>query len=164
MNLRLAVFGLAMTSVLLSEQAIAQTYGNQLRGINQISLLIEPLDEDQKECQLTEALIHDAFMYPASGARFVIVKEAIAVPKMYFNITTLFFRQNQVCFSNVDIRLQVHQEARLETSGRSILATILLWNVSSVRSSVRGRHAQPIREAIEEATKKFVTDWNLDNK
>jgi hypothetical protein len=90
MNLKLAVFGLAIASVVLGDQAQAQTYRNQLRGINQIGFLIENLDEDQKECQLTEALIRDAFMYPASGARFVVNKTSNP-PHMYFGITTLFF-------------------------------------------------------------------------
>src|SRR5262249_50201094 len=87
MNLKLAV-GLVIASLLLGDQAQAQTFGNQLRGINQISLRIEPLDEDNKECQVTEALIRDAFMFPASGARFG-VQEKFALPPMYFNIMTL---------------------------------------------------------------------------
>ena len=163
MKPKLVVFGFFVACLLLDGQAQAQTYRNQLRGINQIGLLVEPLDDDQKECGLTEALIRDAFMYPASGARFV-VKEVVGVPHMYFNITTLFFRQNQVCFSNIDVRLRVFQEMKLEASGRNILATIQLWNDTLVRSSSKGRHAQAIREEIDQKTKKFITDWNLDNK
>jgi hypothetical protein len=60
----IAIFGLV---ILLSSQAQAQTVGNNLRGVNQFKLLFQPLDGEAKECQLTEALIHDAFMYPASG-------------------------------------------------------------------------------------------------
>lgn len=163
MNLKRAVFGLLMGSFLFADQAQAQTYRNQLRAINQISYLLEPLDEDQKECQLTEALIRDAFMFPASSARFV-VQEQLGLPAFYINVTTLLFKRNDVCFSNIDMRLRVFQEMKLETSGRSIFATILLWNVSSVRSSVKGQHGRSVREAIEEGTKKFITNWNLDNK
>jgi hypothetical protein len=62
------------------------------------------------------------------------------------------------------MRLRAYQELKLETSGRNIFATIELWNGSWVQSSIKAQHAQALREAIEGGAKKFITDWNLDNK
>ena len=162
MNLKLAVFGVVIASLLFADQAQAQTLGNKLRGINQISLLIEQLDDATKACQITDALIQSAFMYPASGARFVVVKTSINVPNMYFNIVTV--RPNQICVSNIDMLLYVDQEVKLKASNRDIYAVIQLWTGGSIRSSANGQHAQAVRDTIERVTKKFITDWNLDNK
>jgi hypothetical protein len=168
MNLKLT-FGLLTASILLAEQAQAQMSGNQLRGIDQITLVFEQLDEDQKECQITEALIRESFMYPASGARFVVKETMPGVPHgfpfIHFNITTLSSRQNQACLSNRDMRLRAIQDVKLVASGRNIFGVIQLWFGGGVlQVSPKGRHGQAIREGIEEKTKKFITDWNLDNK
>jgi|SRR5215470_302564 len=113
MKSKLAIFGLAMTSLVLIDQALAQTLDNVLRGINRIGL-IEQLDEDAKECRITETLVRDAFMHPASGGRLVIANDPISLPFMYMKITTLFHKQSQLCSSNVDMRLQVHQGVKLD--------------------------------------------------
>jgi hypothetical protein len=39
-----------------------------------------------------------------------------------------------------------------------------LWRGGSISSSAKGRHGQNVRGEIEKVTKKFITDWNLDNK
>ena len=165
--MKLAVFGLVVAG-LLSAQAQARTNGNQLRGINQISLQFDRFNDDEKDCHITQNLIRDAFMYPASTARF-IVKETVGVPHglpfMDFNVNTILFKSDQLCFSNIDMRLRVFQDAKLEASGRYIFAFIEVWSVGSMlRVSDNGRHRQLVRDAIEGATKKFITDWNLDNK
>src|SRR4051794_18019838 len=72
MNLKVLVFGIVIASILLAEQAQAQTRGNQLRGINQMRLVVDPPVTYGRECQITETLVRDAFMFPASGARFVV--------------------------------------------------------------------------------------------
>jgi hypothetical protein len=165
MNSKPAVFALVIASLLLADKAQAQIYPiNDLRGINRIRLLVEKLNESHDECRITEALIRDAFMYPASGARFVVVNDILGVPFMYFNIATMWIKSDQRCFSHVDMRLQVNQNVKLEASGRTIFSTIELWTLQSIWTSGKDRHAQAIRDSIEQMTKKFITDWNLDNK
>jgi len=167
MNSKLAVFGIVIASLLLGEQAQAQTRGNSLRGINQIDLVIPALNKSSEECQITEALIRDAFMYTASGARFSLIRDSqfqFFVPFFYFNTMTLSFKPDQLCVSAIEMRLRVTQQVELKASGQSILARIELWNDGSIRSSAKGQHGDVIRDWIERATKRFITDWNLDNK
>jgi len=168
MNLKLAVFGLAMTSLLLlllPNRVHAQTaFAGNLRGINQIDLLIEVLSENAKACQITDALIHDAFMNPANGARFAMKEGQDPFPFMYFNITTLFDRLNELCVSNISMHLQVHQDVKLEATGRSVFTTVQLWSGGAMRISTRDRHGQAVRDVIETHTKIFIADWNLGNK
>jgi len=170
MKPNLAVFGLFIGGLLLSSQAQAQTDDNRLRGINQFNLMIQALQasgEDWKECQITVPLIRDAFMFPTSGARFVVNErldiqdQKFRAPFMYIDVGT---RSDQLCVSPIDMRLLVGQEVKLEASGRNILAPILLWTFRAMRSSAKDRHGQVVREAIDLGTKKFITDWNLDNK
>jgi hypothetical protein len=60
--------------------------------------------------------------------------------------------------------LRVFQPVKLAASGRPIHASIDLWNSEAIQSSAKGEHGQAVRDVIEEQTKKFITDWNLDNK
>jgi hypothetical protein len=165
MKLKLAVFWLAMASLLLPNRVQAQTaFAGNLRGINQIDLLIEVLSENAKACQITDALIHDAFMHPASSARFTMKEGHDRLPFMYFNITTLFDKPNELCVSNISMHLHVHQDVKLEATGRSVFTTVQLWSGGAMTISTRGRHGQAVRDVIATHTKKFITDWDLGNK
>jgi hypothetical protein len=163
MNWKLAAFGIVIASILLAEQAQPQPQPSRakLRGINQIGLTVEVLSEVAKECRISEALIRDAFMYPASSARFA-VKENVLLPYMYFNIITL--KPVQLCASAIDMSFRVSQGVKLEASGQFIFATIELWNDGGLRVSSNHQHGQAVRNEIEEETKKFITAWNLDNR
>jgi len=165
MNLKLAVFGLAMASLLLPNRVHAQTaFAGNLRGINQIDLLVEVLSENAKACQITDALIHDAFMYPASSARFAMKEGHDRSPFMYFNITTLFNKLNELCVSYISMHLQIHQDVKLEATGRSVFTTVQLWSGGAMGISTRDRHGQVVRDVVATHTKKFITDWNLGNQ
>ena len=153
---------LVIAGLLLAGQAQAQTRGNQLSGINEISLLIEDLDDTAKDCRITQDLVRDAFMYPVSSARFVVKEQAD--PRMYLNITTLTANQRQLCISNLRMEFGLYEYVTPRASGRRIFALIELWGKGYMRSSTLSDHGRTVREAIERGTKQFITDWNLDNK
>jgi hypothetical protein len=52
----------------------------------------------------------------------------------------------------------------LEFSGDTRLAEVNLWHNGVIFSSSPSRHLSQVTSEIENSTKKFITDWNLDNK
>jgi hypothetical protein len=162
--------GFVLLGLLFSDQAQSQTTSNRLSGVKEISFLIERDDDDANECRITEDLIRDAFMYPLSGGRFAVKERPVLdVPYMYISIPTMFFKQRQHCVWHILMQLGVPQGVTLTASGRTVFAKVELWHerfmMSSALKDYAGQdHARRVREAIEEMTKKFITDWDLDNK
>jgi hypothetical protein len=56
------------------------------------------------------------------------------------------------------------EEEMLTSSLRKVRSEIVLWRDGRLASSNRSGHARLVAEGIEQLAKKFVTDWNLDNK
>ena len=164
-SLVVGVCGFVLLGLLFNNRAQAQTTSNRLSGVNEISFLIEDHDDNAKECRITEDVIRDAFKYPMNGARFAVKERPVLdVPYMYISIPTLFFKQRQHCVSHILMQLGVPQGVILTASGRTVFAKVELWHQRFMASSVLEDHARHIREAIKEMTKKFIADWDLDNK
>jgi hypothetical protein len=57
-----------------------------------------------------------------------------------------------------------HQAVTLAFSGDTRFATVELWTETLTASSSPADHANHVSGGIEKLVKKFITDWNLDNK
>jgi S1-C subfamily serine protease len=62
------------------------------------------------------------------------------------------------------MRIVAPQKVKLEFSGRQALSDVALWRVGSILMSSANRHEKQVTETVEEYAKKFISDWNLDNK
>jgi hypothetical protein len=127
------------------------------------------------QCGIDETLVREAFMYPASAARFHIVKQidertleqqGFPAGNFIIKITTLQENATQ-CFSTVDASVVTFQSVKLEFSGLEEFGNIELWTLGSdgwiVRSSILD-HPHYISEAVETIARKFITEWNEDNR
>lgn len=141
---------------------LAQAGDHGLRGLKQINLLIERLDNNSQTCGITEALIRDAFMFPVSSSRMQI-SNAYDVPTFYIQVTTLHDRTG-LCVSSINMRAYNFQSLKLTYGTTKDYFKIELWSEGWVGYTQATRHGQRIRETIETLTKKFVTAWNLANK
>jgi hypothetical protein len=151
----------AVAAILITNQTQAQTRQHLLRGLSKIELLVERLTHEE-ECGLTEEAIRAAAMYPLSSTKIAL--DHLADVTFYINILTAYLQEDQLCFSNLSIRAYTYQKVTLEFSGDDKAVVIDLWDSGDVAYSSRNRHARQISEMIEDRVKKFVTDWNLDNK
>jgi hypothetical protein len=153
----------AVFSLSLSQHARAQTMDNALRGLDVVRLAIENLDEDSKACGITEDLVRNAFMFPASAAKFKVVHVGASVSVFYINVLTLRTNTPQ-CISSVTTDLRTYQPVDLKQSNRTVFTIVVLWNKGRVFVSNPNAHAEQVKTAIEGLTKEFVIEWNLDNK
>jgi S1-C subfamily serine protease len=167
-------------AILLSNQGHAQTRNHLLSGLSKIKLVIEQLDSDAKVCGLSKQAIRAAVMYPFSSATIDVVADGffhrafqphldesdavLSDAVLYVNINTLYLKADQACFSSLHIEAYTIQKVTLEFSGDEKLAQVLLWESGAVASSSPSQHAGQMTSSVEEKVKKFITDWNLDNK
>jgi hypothetical protein len=157
---RLLVIVLAVT-VSMSRECDAQTRNNLLRGVTKIQLLIEELDTQGKECGLTQDSLRTSVLYPLSSAKIEVVSAADVI--FYLGVDSLYLKGDQLCFSSINVEAFTLQNVSL-FSGEQKQAEIQLWFNGAVASTGADRHARHIQDIIEDKVKKFVTDWNFDNK
>ena len=160
--MRRLIYATALT-LSFSLQAEAQMPSNALRGLSQIHLVIEPLNGNDITCGLTEEAIRAAVLFPASSARFQITNPFVPTV-LYVQTTTLFFGPQHSCVTNINMRVYSWQEVTLNFSGGNAFARIELWNTGYIIGGPQSGHPRRIAQVIEDLTKKFVTDWNFDNK
>jgi S1-C subfamily serine protease len=143
-------------------QAHAQTLNHLLQGLSRVDLVIDDLDEQDKECGLTKSAVRTAVMYPLSSSRIEVDQSADVV--LYVAIGTLSFRADRLCVSHVKLQVLSVQSVMLSFSDLQTRAEVELWHSGGMLSSDRDSHARRITGSIEQRLKKFITDWNLDNK
>jgi hypothetical protein len=158
--MRRTIFIIAICLLGSVHQARSEVTDQRLKDVKQITLLVEELHKDSTYCGVTKDFIREAFMYPASSARFKVVGSSPAV--FYINVNT--GRAGDDCFSAIDIQLYMYQRVKLQLSNRIVYDDVVLWSTGGILGSDRSTHGQKIREAVEEYTKRFIPQWNLDNK
>jgi hypothetical protein len=149
--------------LMLSFQCEAQTIGHALRGLAKINVLVEDLGDEDIKCGLTEDLIRDAVLYPTSSAKIQVANELVS-ESLYVNTLSFFSEAAQFCVTTIVMEARSFEEEMLTSSRRKVRSEIVLWRDGRLASSNRSGHARLVAEGIEQLAKKFVTDWNLDNK
>jgi hypothetical protein len=146
----------------LSSPCEAQTFNNALRGVSQWQILVENVDSNSQSCGITKDKIRNAALYPRSSAKFEIVDDAASA--ISISVSTLAPSSTHLCFTVIRLTAQAVQSVRLDVSDMDATVLIILWEKSSILSTVRDEHSRHVTESIEDLAKKFVIDWNLDNK
>ena len=151
-----------LLALFTSSECWAQVnYASPLKGLKSIHFVVDLNGENQR-CGITEPLIHDAFMFPASSSKIHISNDR--GPMFHVLVATL----NQVggCISNLKVEVSNYQPVKLEyTDGPPAWVVVRLWQEELlIVSSKMKDHAQRIRTEVENLTKKFLTEWNLANR
>ena len=145
-------------------RASAQTIGNQLRNAKQFDFVVEDIDKAAEACGITNAMVRDAFNFPASSAAFEIVKWRAGLPTIHFQIVTIHSLKTSQCFSMIELGIIAIENVRMSYSNADVMSTIMIWTSTEIHYSAQARHEQNSRQIVENLTKRFITAWNLDNK
>jgi hypothetical protein len=134
-----------------------------LIGLDSVGFFVEPLDDDDKVCGITEESVRDAFLYPisSSGLRFSGVSSG---PLFHVQITTILQRQPRQCISSVMVHVFEFLSVPLTFAHESAPeVALVLWNDERLRVTDPSHHGERIRTAVRESAEKFLTSWNLAN-
>ncbi len=169
---RLTVFGaarrLAATSAILAAllSASSATWANDmLRGVNNLSLVIESLDSDAMECGVTKTDIE-------MGVRFILQQSKIRLSKearggmIYVGTivgktgggSTLF------CIATFSMEVAVMGTVRTVEYGVLKEDLVTLWSQRTLLSLPRQAPGKKTSEAIEGLAKRLVVDWSKVNQ
>jgi hypothetical protein len=133
-----------------------------LRGLKSIYLAIEGVDDEAQRCGITESLIRDAFLLPISQSKLQLSHDKTG-PMFYIGVVVAIQAQPNQCVSFLQLAVINIQRVQLDYTDESpTLAMVRLWDDGWL--TVGNPHSERVRNAIENATKKFLTTWNLANK
>jgi len=161
-------FGVLLFAILSQFDSAAMASDGTLTGLKKITILVEDLDNDSRQCGVEESGIKSAFMYPISQSRIEFIKpepvnsEKVAI--FYVQIGTLRLSRTNGCVSSLLTEVLTFQRVNLEVTQRSVTTRVVLLHQSSLFTGPRDSHGKAIREAIEDHAKQFITQWNLDNR
>ena len=133
-----------------------------LKGLKSIHLLVEELNEESQRCGITQPLIHDAFMFPASSSKMHISNDN-TVPIFYVHVLTILQGHLGWCVSHLRVELYTNQWVKLDYTDDAWVH-MRLWQEEVLITSKIEDHGQLIRNNVENLTKKFLTEWNLANR
>jgi hypothetical protein len=134
-----------------------------LQGVTSVSLLIEELSSGAVPCGVYSRDISDAFKFPVSGSRLVIAPQSDSDALTYYvNVQTV--HQSDRCISYIRMDVYTNQYVSVRPGSPKVLATIVLWGVGALLGGPSSTHGKQVKDEVEDLTKGFVTQWNLDNK
>lgn len=151
---RLVSRGLVAAILVLGASAHAQ----YLQGAAPPSILIEKLDEDARQCGITEDLLDAAVRLPFASANLRINDSALT-PYVYVNVNVLRLSSG-LCVANVAMDLKRSMWAAPGAS-RSLIASV--WSKGAMLSGGASNFGRRVSDATETFAKQLVGAWLKDN-
>jgi hypothetical protein len=133
----------ALTVLMLVAATPIEAELSDLRGLEMIELAVDKLSADAEACGITEAAMRAAAMSRFGPSRLRVVQDHLS-PVFMVAIMT------------------VHGSDALCASALTVEITFL-WSETVVLTGPADQHGRNVARAVEDLTKKFLTDWNLAN-
>jgi hypothetical protein len=137
--------------------SISDAKAAHLRNLHGLMLDIT----NENKCGITDKLIHDAFMYPASSAQFQIFStppNGKVQAVLSIDVRTLVPTEGFFCVSNIKLTVSHFQSIKYFTE-ESEQGLIFVWQNDWLGYSVPSAHPSQVKAAVEDLAKSFITDW-----
>jgi hypothetical protein len=129
--------------------------GRALRGVKSVSLVIERLDPESRNCGIDDESIKDAVTSALANSRLKLnpreTKTSLSV-----TLTTLFDEDTSRCTSHIE--LEVYLIEPPETANRPLAKTVL-WSSGALIVGEQDRHRERLKLALEERANQLAVDW-----
>lgn len=136
----------------------AQTLHGTLRDVLNLEVAVEPLDQDARDCGVSEAKLAQAVREGADHAGFKLDGYDYA---LYLRISSL--PREDDCFSSIDIEVRYLDKLPLPAYPKGNLVRTVLWSNGTIIISPRNVHGQEIASVVTHLMKGLVEDWTRDN-
>ena len=146
-----ALIALALAPGLLS--------ASELKGLKQKQLVVEPIDNDARECGLSNESIE-------ASARFVLNQSRLRTTKgqtphfLAFYVTVL--RLPNLCVVGYSAKLNVIGQLRTDYGSND--GYFVAWDTGGVLSGPPISIPKRLNDNIEDMTKRFLNAWSKDNQ
>jgi hypothetical protein len=128
---------------------------NSLKGVKEISILIEPLDEDAKRCNITESFLEATVRVRLSNSNIKVVSmERMPFAFIYLNVDIL--EDQDFCIAAVTLSFNKYITTEKETGS--------FWNVTQLLSIRKINVQKRLSDSIDILTKQFLSAWLKANQ
>ena len=145
---RLALAGLTVLLVLAAPPTAQTPEQDRLKGITDVQILIEDPNADDVRCGISEGLLNAAVTKALLDNGIRIRNEALFIPYLYVNTTTLYFDNTDQCVTNLRVELYVSLNATPSHSPTEVFGRFDLAHRAVIRSSVRSAHGQGVKDDV----------------
>ena len=138
--------------------AVAQSAAPGLNGIAAVQLKVEPVDEDARQCGLSDDGLDAAVRIPVSNTQ---LKAAADSPVLLYVQTTTSRKAGSDC--NTMIQVSALRSAWFSPEPGAKSGMVAVWTKSTLLTGTASTHARRTYEAIEGLTKQFIGAWLKEN-
>lgn len=129
--------------------------GRALRGVKTVSLVIERLDPESRNCGIDDESIKEAITSALANSRLKLNPHE-AKTSLSVSLTTLFDEDASRCTSHIELEVYVVEPA--ETANRPLAKTVL-WSSGALIIGEQDRHRERLTLALEERANQLAVDW-----
>lgn len=126
-----------------------------LIGVREVGILIEELDKDAAECNITEDLLDASVRIPLSNSRLRIVKMG-SVPDSYIYVHTIVLDDKEFCVVSIEVSFMKYISSERDTGE--------FWARSQVMSLRKLNVSTRVSGNVELMTKQFISAWLKENQ
>jgi len=151
---------LSFIVALLALPAQAQSSAPGLSGIAAIQLALEPVDDEARQCGLSDDGLDAAVRIPVSNTQLRVVAESPSL--LYVQTTSAARKGTSDCTTMVQVSLL--RPAWFAPSADAKSGMVAVWHKGTLLSGAAATHGRRTYEAIENLTKQFVGAWLRENR
>ena len=137
----------------------AQSLAPGLNGISAVQLKVELVDEEARQCGISDDGLDAAVRIPISNTQLRAVAEAPVL--LYVQTTTAPRKGNADCTTMIQVSALRPAWFSPNPDGRS--GMVAVWTKSSLLTGTPSTHGRRTYEAIEGLTKQFIGAWLREN-
>ena len=142
---------------LAAVSAGAQSSAPGLNGIPSVQLKVEPVDEDARQCGISDDGLDAAVRIPVSNTQLKAVAEA---PVLLY-VQTTSRKGGAECTTMIQV--SALRSAWFSQSPDAKPGMVAVWTKSSLLTGAAATHGRRTYEAIEGLTKQFIGAWLREN-
>lgn len=132
----------------------SQVSANSFKGIKEVGILIENLDEDATKCNMTEDFLDAAVRLPISNSKIRVV-DMNKFPSAYIYVKLIIIREQEMCTAYIRVALNKYIPG--ENTGE-------FWNKDGLLIYRKVNFQQKIGEQLESFTKQLISAWLKANQ
>ncbi len=130
-------------------------YADALKGIKEVGILIENIDEEAIRCNISKDLLDASIRLPIANSKLKIIDiEKIPDNYLYVNINVMDF--SNLCVGSIQISLNKYVSSE-EAYGQ-------FWRKTEIMSFRKIEFSREVGKSVEAFTKQFISAWLKANQ
>jgi hypothetical protein len=144
---------------LAAVSAAAQSSAPGLNGISAVQLMVLPVDDEARQCGISDDGLDAAVRIPVSNTQLKAVADSPF--SLYVQTTTAPRKGTTDCTTMIQV--SALRRAWFSPNPEAKAGMVAVWTKSALLSGTASTHGRRTYEAIEGLTKQFIGAWLREN-